>query len=266
MKFAIPITAIVLTLIAAYFTLSQSEKFENVQKERLQNKATNVRILANLSETEEAIEIETEALKEAEQKLLVAEARVSNIESDKNAVQNKLSDLDAELASQNAQLEQLNERLADLKKQLGEDVTFENIAAKVEESEEELVLKGEKIEELETLIAGAESNLESKVDEMQQLAERIRVRNQRIALNSMEARISAVNQDWGFVVIGSGSNAGFSPQTSLLVMRNGELIGRVNPSAIEPTQTIAEIDFKTLAPGARIQPGDKVILAKPAVN
>ena len=38
------------------------------------------------------------------------------------------------------------------------------------------------------------------------------------------------------------------------------------PSAIEPTQTIAEIDFKSMATGARIQPGDRVILAKPAAN
>jgi hypothetical protein len=40
----------------------------------------------------------------------------------------------------------------------------------------------------------------------------------------------------------------------------------VRPSAIEPTQTIAEIDFKTLADGVRIQPGDRVILTKPNSN
>jgi orotidine-5'-phosphate decarboxylase len=50
------------------------------------------------------------------------------------------------------------------------------------------------------------------------------------------------------------------------VKRDGRLIGKVNPSSIEPTQTIAEIDFKTISPGVRIQPGDSVILAKPASN
>lgn len=266
MKFALPITAIVLTLVAAYFTLSQSEKFEKIQTQRLENKATNARILANLSETQDSIDVEKETLKEVEQQLLVAKARVSTTESDTNAIKNKVADLDASLASQNAQFAQLQGRLDKLKEQLGDDITLENIAAKAEEVEDELKEKREKIEELETLIVGAESNLDSNVEEMKQLANRIRVRSERIALNSMEARISAVDQDWGFVVIAAGSNSGFAPQTSLLVMRNGDLIGRVKPSAIEPTQTIAEIDFKTLAPGARIQPGDKVILAKPAVN
>ena len=48
--------------------------------------------------------------------------------------------------------------------------------------------------------------------------------------------------------------------------RDGKTIGRVHPSAIEPTQTIAEIDMDTLSPGVRLQPGDRVILSKPATN
>jgi hypothetical protein len=78
--------------------------------------------------------------------------------------------------------------------------------------------------------------------------------------------VSAVNDDWGFVIIGAGSSTGFTPQTKLLVKRDGRLIAEVKPSSIEPSQTIAEIDPETLAPGARIQPGDRVILANPATN
>jgi hypothetical protein len=91
-------------------------------------------------------------------------------------------------------------------------------------------------------------------------------RSSRISRNSMEAVITAVNQDWGFLVIGAGSNSGFTPQTDLLVRRDGRKIGRVRPSSIEPTQTIAEIDLESLAPGVRLQPGDRVILAKPTSN
>jgi hypothetical protein len=91
-------------------------------------------------------------------------------------------------------------------------------------------------------------------------------RSSRIGRNSMVAVVTAVNQDWGFLVIGAGSNSGFTPQTGLLVERDGRKIGRVRPSAIEPTQTIAEIDFESLASGVRLQPGDRVILAQPVTN
>ena len=59
---------------------------------------------------------------------------------------------------------------------------------------------------------------------------------------------------------------GFTPQTTLIVKRDGRLIGRVRPSKIEPTQTIADIDFSSLAVGVRIQPGDRVMLMKPNAN
>ena len=84
--------------------------------------------------------------------------------------------------------------------------------------------------------------------------------------NAKESVITAVEADWGFVVIGAGSNVGFTPQTKLLVKRDGVLIGRINPTSIEPSQTIAEIETSSLAPGASIQPGDRVILAVPATR
>jgi len=269
MKFAIPIIAIVLSAIAAYFTLTQAEKFGNLQDDRLEKGKMNVRVLANLTETEDNIEIEQERLKEAEQKLLVAKSELSEAESSGNAVQNEIAGLDPKLNTQDKQFEQLNEQLGAIKQQLGalgDGIDASNLSSKFEELEATIVQKREKIEELDALISGAEKNLNAKTEESQQLKERIRARNQRIALNEMEARITAVNHEWGFVVIAAGSNSGFSPRDSLLVKRSGELIGRVNPSAIEPTQTIAEIDLKSLAPGVRIQPGDQVILARPAVN
>ena len=102
--------------------------------------------------------------------------------------------------------------------------------------------------------------------ELDRLAKRMIERSARIGRNSITAVITAVNQEWGFLVIGAGSNSGFTPQTPLLVERDGRTIGRVKPSSIEPTQTIAEIDFQSLAPGVRLQAGDRVILATPTSN
>jgi hypothetical protein len=82
----------------------------------------------------------------------------------------------------------------------------------------------------------------------------------------MEAVVTAVNQDWGFLVIGAGTNSGFAPQSSLLIERDGRKIGRVKPSAIGPNQTVAEIELESVASGVRLQPGDRVILATPSAN
>jgi hypothetical protein len=91
-------------------------------------------------------------------------------------------------------------------------------------------------------------------------------RNARIGRNANESVITAVSQDWGFVVIGAGASTGFTPQSTLLVKRDGRLIGRVLPSAIERSQTVANVILESIAPGVRLQPGDRVILAKPESN
>lgn len=191
------------------------------------------------------------------------------LESTGNALKNESAKLDADIAGQDAEfavLKKAIEEVQEVLKGLGGDVTLENLPDKVNEIQEDIKTKRAKLEELETLVGGSKATLSTKQAEVQRLVERNDVRARRISGNAMEARVTAVNHDWGFLVIGAGSNSGFTPQTSLLVKRDGRLIGKVNPSAIEKTQTIAEIDLKALAPGVRIQPGDSVILANPARN
>jgi len=52
----------------------------------------------------------------------------------------------------------------------------------------------------------------------------------------------------------------------MVVQRDGRVIGKVRPSSVEPTQTIAEIDYSSLGAGVRLQPGDRVLLARPSTN
>ena len=113
------------------------------------------------------------------------------------------------------------------------------------------------------MTAAADKNLAKNRDEVSRLADRKVKRDSEIRRNSMEATVTAVNYEWGFVVVGAGSRSGFTPETTVLVKRDGRVLGQLNPSSIEPNQTIFEIDFDSMAPGVRIRPGDRVILSQP---
>lgn len=268
MKFIFPILAIFVCLVAAYFTLSMSEGFEKTQADRLLAISTNKTVTG----TADALDAENENLQTqldaAKDKLELTIQTNSALASTGNVLKADVAKLDNELATQESDLAELDKTMEEIKATFVDmgDVTIDNIGEKVAEIEETLKVKRAEAEELDTLIEGAKTNLATKQEEVQRLVERKEDRNARIGRNAMEARVTAVNQDWGFLVIGAGSNSGFTPQTALLVKRDGRLIGRVNPSAIEPNQTIAEIDMKSLSSGVRIQPGDRVILAKPAAN
>jgi len=271
MKFIFPILSILICGAAAYFSYDQSQKFQENQDARLLAISTNKSVTASADKADIEIENEQELLEESKKNRDIVTASVQSLESDATRLKSELGKVDDELGLQDVEKEQLNKALEQVQKifvdmNLGDDVNIDNLAEKISEIDEDIKTKRAKNEELEALIEGVKKSLANKQNELASLASRKVARNTRIGLNALEARVTAVDSDWGFLVIGAGANSGFTPQTTLLVMRDGRLIGKVNPSAIEPTQTIAEIDLKSIATGVRIQPGDSVIIAKPAVN
>jgi hypothetical protein len=269
MKFVFPILSILVCGAAIYFSLSEMERFDSEQQARLTAKTTNVNVSKSLAEANLAVGNEEDLLAAAKEQLATATASASFLQSSVTNPKNELAGLNNTLGLQEEESAEVVAALENVNRILigeGGNATQDNFQKKFNEIEDEIETKESRIDEIQTLIEGATSSLATNQAEVERMIQRMAQRNRRIASNAMEARITAVNQEWGFLVIGAGSNSGFTPQTVLLVKRDGRLIGKVTPSAVEPTQTIAEIDLESLAPGVRIQPGDRVILAKPASN
>jgi hypothetical protein len=254
---------------AAFFSISFSGKFKKVQQTRLETIANH----KQTSSEAEAIEKKLSDLKASLAAIAVKkEETLQELDSLKAAgatFERDTSGLVATLKAQDedfAELNKVKEELARIMSGLGEDVTIDTLGDKINEFGESINAQKAKLEELETLTTAAVKLLATNRAELDRQVKRDIEKTSRQNRDSVESVISAVNQDWGFLVIAAGSNSGFSPQTPLIVERNGKALGRVRPSSIEPTQTIAEIDFDTLATGVRLQPGDRVVTAKPSSN
>lgn len=273
MKIAFNILVTLACGVAIYFSLSHKEKFEKEQSTRLSTIETNKNVTASADATDAEIKKQQAVLDQSIIDRDTANARLDAATATGRTLESEVNDLIAQENSQKAELAELDKTLeavakivAELGAEMGQDVNMENLGDKIKELDERRLAQQTTLEELESNVASAEKSLANKQAEARRLVERTVNRNNRIATNSTEAVLTAVDQDWGFVVIGAGSNSGFAPQAPLLVKRDGRLIGRIRPSSIEPTQTIAEIDQKSLAIGVRLQPGDRVMLATPAAN
>ena len=254
---------------AAYFTLEHSRKFEALQQDRLTTIKTNKDVSANADVKEKELKDERAVLATSEQKREELTQSISALKSSGATLERDVAELDTTLKAQNVEFVELDKTMkevGEILKDLGKDINLDNLPDKIQQIEDDKKARTAKLEELTTLVGAAEKLLENNRAELDRLMKKDVSRNARIGQNSREAVVTAVNQDWGFLVIGAGSNSGFTPQTSLIVKRDGRLIGRVRPSSIEPTQTIAEIDFTSLATGVRLQAGDRVMLAKPTSN
>lgn len=269
MKAILYVVAILVAGGAAFFSFDHSKKFEVLQAGRIATIDSNKKVTADADVADTNIKKEKALLAASQEKQELLTQSVSSLKSSGSALTNDIAKLNDDLKAQDEEFAQLEKALAEVNtilSSLSAGVTLDTLPEKIQQIEDDKKAKQTKFEELEVLGSAAEKSLATSRAELDRLAKRMVERSSHIARNSMEAVVTAVNQDWGFLVIGAGSNSGFTPQTSLLVERDGRTIGRVRPSSIEPTQTIAEIELESLAVGVRLQPGDRVILAKPATN
>jgi uncharacterized coiled-coil protein SlyX len=254
---------------AAYFSFDQSKKFQDQQDIRLKTTETEVTTSAEADATNKQFKDEQSALVESTRKRDEILQSITALKASETSLKRDIATVDNELATQKQELAELDKAVEELNRVVttfGGGVTIDNIGDKIVELEKSVKDKKAKVDELTTLIDGAQKKIASTRSESKRLTDRAVESSVRISRNAMEAVVTAVNQDWGFLVIGAGSNSGFTPQSSLLVKRDGKFIARVRPTSIEATQTVADIDLDSLAPGVRIQPGDRVIVATPAAN
>ncbi len=269
MKAILYVVAILATCGAAFFSYNHSNKFKALEEVRIVTITTNKQVKADAEVAEAKITKERARLAASKERRDLLTQSVSSLKSAGVGLQGDIVKLDADIKSQGEEFAQLQKTLEEVNKALekeGGGVNLDNLPAKIEEITQDKIAKQKKLDDLTTLVGTGEKTLATSRAEQDRLDKRMMERSTRIGRNAMQSVITAVNQDWGFVVIGAGSNSGFAPQSSLLIERNGRKIGRVRPSSIESTQTIAEIDFDSLASGVRLQPGDRVILANPTTN
>jgi predicted nucleic acid-binding Zn-ribbon protein len=269
MKFLFLFLAIAISAVASYFTLTQSEKFQDIQKQRLDANKTNVVVGTNIDKALIDIAEQQRILAEAKDDRANAQSSVAALKLENNSIQNQVAGLDVKIQAQEVQLNELKLVVTGVKEELSKiniDVSLGTINDSFKDLTSSIEDKQKTDEGLDDSIEKEEKRLVDKRAEIDRYNDRIQARDLRIARNEIEARVTAVNHDWGFLVIGAGINSGFMPDTRLLVKRNGRLIATVRPSSIEQTQTVADIDLKSLSTGVRIQPGDEVMLAKPSNN
>src|SRR6266702_997622 len=141
------------------------------------------------------------------------------------------------------------EELAQLQKEKGE------LQTKLDANQNEIASLQKRVEEAQTAAKPAESpsasaqpaDLKAQLDD----ARRAGVRG----------TVLAVNQAYNFVVLNLGARHGVEPNSEMLVLREGTMIGKIRISSVEPATAIGDIITSSLARGVQVQPGDTVVYA-----
>ncbi len=180
---------------------------------------------------------------------------------------NKLSaSLDEGLEELVVEKDKINAAMEALKKGFeGEDIQLDGVAEAVtnlEDEKKELFKNNTAIQEEVGIFDSAVKANQGVLADFRAAQEK---RRKNLAANKVSSLITAVDNEWGFVVVKPHSDAIIKQESKLVVIRGNKHIGRLTINAIEDegARVLANIDYKSIASGMRIRPGDRVILSKP---
>lgn len=199
------------------------------------------RISGDVAKIKSDLDVEQERLKQNKNRFTLAD-------SDSKRLQ---EELDASLK----QKKMLEEQLVGLPVGMKPETVVQDInklKAEQAELDAQAVAKADEVKKEEVKIADAQKKLDEvtrKIEERRKMFDR----------NSLQARVVAVNPDWGFVVIDAGTSAGLEQDTKLLVTRNRQTVGKISILSVEGRRSVASIIPDAVA-GSSIAPGDNVIL------
>lgn len=194
----------------------------------------------------------------AQHKATAAQAKASSAEAELIKTQNEKAEIEARLQASEDQIADLQKRVA--------EATAAGVPGASESSSPH---------ELQAILDQTKQQLEAAEQENALLVAEVKAAQNRVAAMEGEKKrrepggnvlgvhgtVLAVNQAYNFVVLSMGDRQGVVPNTEMLVMRRGALIGRIRISSVEPTTSIGDIITNSLARGVQVQTGDTVIYA-----
>jgi hypothetical protein len=205
---------------------------------------------------------------EAEDRATKAEAALAQAEKEKTDLQGKLDASQQEIAALRQRAAGANDsaagntaapagnaQSADSQSQL------DDLRRQLDGAEKEKALLAEKLEETQERPAQpreAPTRAGSKKRRETTTTQRENVSSRRAGVHGT---VLAYNQAYNFVVLNLGARNGVEPNSEMLVLRDGTLIGKIRVSSVEPATAIGDIITNTLARGVQVQPGDSVIYA-----
>ena len=260
MKNLFYILAVVAIAVAAFFGWQVKGKHEEKITERKDLVVQNKKLSGNIEDRRQDRKVATDEMNSARDSNNEAIANLEATKARFTGLKRKLSEVETRQEEADSRIQKVDQFIAEIKEQVPGDIRIEDVPQIVSDLREEEKTKNKALEELDLVREKLNREVVKLKDEILRTGGKIAESKKRVSVNDFEASVSAVNNEWGFLVIGAGEKSGLTGQSKLLVKRSGRLVGKVAISNIEANQSIAEVVPGTFAKGVVVQPGDRVIL------
>jgi predicted nuclease with TOPRIM domain len=258
-KIVVALSVLFLTL-AAIFGL-----FNNYKVKTLRTNVANADAARDAAEHRRATQERN--LETRETTVAGGEAKIAEAENKAAKAEAELTQLQKEKTELQAKLEANQNEITSLQKRIEEAATAAKpaqspaAAAPTPELQAQLDDARHQLDSAEKEKAFLSEKFQTTKERSTQLQEEKKRRETGARRTDARGTVLAVNQAYNFVVLNLGARQGVEPNSEMLVLREGTLIGKIRISSVEPATAIGDIITSSLARGVQVQPGDTVIYA-----
>ena len=257
--------AVIFLVLAAFFALLNGQK---VKALRANTATPHAPVVANVNAPTAKQQNKTG---DTEDRVAKAEATLAQAEKEKTDLKGKLDASQQEIAvlrqraaatgtNLNPSAPGMNPAPADNAQSTDLQSQVDDLRHQLDGAEKEKALLAEKLQDAQQRPAQVKEAPKAETRKRRETASL-----QRESSSSHRAGVHgsvlASNQAYNFVVLNLGARNGVEPNSEMLVLRDGTLIGKIRISSVEPATAIGDIISNSLARGVQVQPGDSVIYA-----
>jgi uncharacterized protein (DUF3084 family) len=205
-------------------------ELEKKKEEVTQLGSEKDKLAANLGEARSETEKAKEDLTTAQEQLTAAQTEIGQLKQDAEAKDTRIAELEQATTTPEAAPE-----------------AVETVEMQARMSELETL--NQQLQDQNTALSTQLGELQRKDDGRRKMQMR----------QGLTGTILAVNQAWNFVVLSLGDRQGVVPNAEMLIQRDGQYLGKVRVTSVEPSTSIADILVRTVPRGLSVMPGDRVI-------
>ena len=251
------IPALIAIIASIGLSVNNRTTLKETRVERIKNNDLIVGVLNKIKQEDDpALIASYEALYAQEVRLAESKANTDTHNVNIKRLDNEISGLNSEKAPVDKKIATAENAVKEISERFP-GTTLQNVAEKIKQLESDLETAKQDLSTRKTELEVVNKKVAANEVRIEK-AEKVQTdRLSSIGRNATEGLITAVNKDWGFVLVNIGKDQGVQGDSELIVQRDGIRIGNLNVVSIQPGLTVADINQKGLS--GSVEPGDKVI-------
>lgn len=252
------ILTMIVLLLAGFVAFKNKERYANEITETATQKD-------NLAKSQARFKAAQDSLADTIQKREGVDAENVKLTADEAAQKKANEDLKTQITEKTTKRDSNKEQLDSIREKTAKIGDLKELASKMRATNAELEQLSQDITAAEAKLANLTSqnnSVQGQIDAMNKMFSTISSGN---SLPTVNTRIRSIYPTWGFVTLAAGNNAGVVANSTLDVVRDGNVIGKLLVTAVESGSASASIIPDSIAPDTTLMVGDRVVPAQKGV-